>query len=53
MGVRKLPLYEGGTSHGDVTTFEEGVGDWPFPSRMRMADRSRDGPQRADHHHVL
>jgi len=34
MGVRKRPPYEGGTSHGDVTAFEEGVGDWPLPSRM-------------------
>jgi hypothetical protein len=29
-----------GTSHGDVTTFEEGVGDWPSPSQMTIRLRT-------------
>jgi len=35
-----------GTSHGDVTTFEEGVGDWPSPSQMRMDQRVTDAVPR-------
>lgn len=36
MGVRKRPPYEGGTSHGDVTTFGEGVDDWSLPPQMTI-----------------